>query len=145
MSFSVHMQAIKAGEVTKTNVIGIRMALNADARRESGWSVSRTAPKMTGNEVWSLVEAIEDARPRVTGELHETGLAQLRSRRYRKQLASVADLVADIVEFRLVGFEMIGRNGEYATPRYRAIASNGKGFDFINIPWQSGGNGPELV
>jgi hypothetical protein len=122
-----------------------RGRLLADARRSSGWSTSSTAPKMTSDQVWDLVEAIEDARPRVTGELHETGLAQLQSRRYRKQLASVADLVADIVEFRLVGFEMTGRRGEYAVPRYRAIASNGKGFDFINIPWQSGGNGPELV
>ena len=30
-------------------------------------------------------------------------------------------------------------------PIYRAIALNGDSFDFYNIPWQSGGNGPELL
>lgn len=145
-TFSAHIAAIKAGQVTKTNVIGIRKALNALERQGQGWSTSHTAPKVTWDEMNEALELLYDLRPVVTGELHETGLKQIQNRRYRRNLERVAYIVPNVARFRLVGYEQIGRRGEYAVPIYRAETEDGKtGFRFINVPWQSGGNGPEVL
>lgn len=139
-----HMAAIKSGKITKTNVIGLRKILNADARRVNGWSASSTSPKYTRDEVIALENALERHKPRVTGELHNTGLALLQSRRYRKRLADVQGIIDKLDSFRLVRFDRIGNRDENAVPVYRACAGR-KFFTFRNIPWQSGGNGPEIV
>jgi len=145
-TFSAHLDAINSGTVTKTNVIGLRKALNAVEREYQGWRTSRTSPKVTGAETEAALEALQECRPIVTGELHETGLKQLQNRRYRKQLEGVADILPNIARFRLVDFEMFGRRADYAVPVYRAETEDGKsGFRFINIPWQSGGKGPEVL
>lgn len=144
-TFTAHMDAVSHGEVTKTNVIGMRKAINARERRDAGCSVSSTCPDVPHHAIDAALDMLGHGNVRVTGELHDSGLAQLQSKRYRKQLASVAEIVADIKEFRLMGFEMIGTRIAQATPIYRAIDSKGQGFNFINLPWQSGGNGPELI
>jgi hypothetical protein len=144
-AFDAHLDALRAGEVTRTNSIGLRKAFTTDARRADGWSAGVTAPKVTTEQIERATYLIAKNKPVVLGELHETGLALLRSKRNRKALASVVDIVPDVVRFRLVDYEMRGRWGEYFVPVYRAQAEDGRSFDFINIPWQSGGNGPEVV
>lgn len=141
-TFKKHIADIKSGHVTKTNVIGIRKALNAlESHRPN-----RTSPKAEWDEVSEALDLLSTIRPIVTGDLHESGLKQIQNRRYRRNLERVADIVPNVARFRLVGYEQIGRRGEYAVPIYRAETEDGKaGFQFINIPWQSGGNGPELV
>lgn len=138
-----HMAAIKAGEVTKTNIIGLRKILNADARRAKGYSVSSTCPNYTAAEVAALVSAVERKKPRVVGALHDSGLKLLQSPRYKKRLAPFADIVAKIDTFRLVGYDMIDRD-MHAVPLYMACAGR-KSFMFRNVPWQAGGNGPEVL
>ena len=145
-TFATHLDAIKSGTVTKTNVIGLRKALNTVTRKHQGWSTSSTAPKVTSTETEAALEALRECRPIIAGELHETGLKQLQNRRYRKHLEDVADIIPNIARFRLVDFEMFGKHANYAVPVYHAETEDGKsGFCFINIPWQSGGKGPEVL
>lgn len=144
-----HLKAVEAGEVTRSNVIGIRKAINAAYRRECGYSDSCTAPKLSSAQVAELQQAIRTWRPRVTGELHDSGLTLLRSPRWRKRLAPVAEIIDNLTEFSLVGFTTVRRPGPYGAietiiPIYNASAVGWGSFDFINIPWQSGGNGPEI-
>lgn len=140
-----HIADIKAGTVTKTNVIGIRKALNADARRVNHPSMrSCTDPKISHKALGAIIDALATRKPIVTGELHESGLKLLRSKRYAKRLAPVADIIADLESFRLIGFDDHGSHGQRYAPIYRATGA-GKYFDFWNIPWQSGGDGPEIL
>lgn len=139
-----HLADIKAGKITKRNVIGLRKILHADLRRQERLSVSSTCPKYTHEEVMELEDAVEKYKPVVTGELHESGLKVLRSPRYRKRLHAVADIIEQLESFRLVRFDPIGRHGLQVVPVYQACAGR-RSFTFRNIPWQSGGDGPELV
>lgn len=133
-----HARAIEAGEVTKTNVIGLRKAIGADNRRRNGWSVSHTAPKLRGVELSKTLGRLTVVQPRVTGELVESGRKVLTDRRYRKRLAAAGAL--DIVEsgiagFRLVDFWTEGDAGPY--PVYEAEGCNGRAFSFYHVPWQA--------
>ncbi len=137
-----HIEAIKAGAVTKTNIIGIRKVFNADNRRRAGYSVSRTAPTFTGEELRELAATIHEIAPVVQGELHDSGVKVLTSPRYRKQLQSVSDRIeSGIQAFRLVDY-WEERGNVY--PVYQVQTPRGF-FRFFNIPWQSGGKGPELL
>ena len=145
-AFQAHLDAIAAGEVTKTNVIGLRKLMTLAAKYDNGWSLTKSERKrLDAADINEADDALHRVRPRVTGDLHDSGLAQLRSKRYRKQLASVADIIADLQSFHLIGFEMIGERGVYATPIYEARDSKCRAFAFINIPWQAGGRGPEVT
>jgi hypothetical protein len=138
-----HLSAITAGEVTKSNVIGIRKAMNHVARLRAGWSGNRS--NATALDVSRMVEALRMVEPRVVdGALCASGLKLLQSPRYAKRLAPVADIIAALDTFRLVRFDPIG-DGLHVIPIYRATATDGRSFLFRNIPWQSGGNGPEIV
>jgi len=139
-----HLADIKARKVTKTNVIGLRKAINANERRVRGYSTGATCPKTTAAEVAELEAALRKFKPRVVGPLHETGLKLLSSPRYKKRLASVAKIIAHLESFHLIGFDRIGDHGLNVTPLYEARGA-GKAFTFRNIPWQAGGNGPQLV
>jgi hypothetical protein len=136
-SVNKHLEAIYRGVVDKSNVIGIRKAINAADRRAHGWSVSRTAPKTTATEIDQILRALKKVEPRVAGALVESGLYRLQNPRYKKRLASVAHIIAGITHFRLVRFE-----GN--TPVYRACSADGS-FLFKNVSWQSGGDGLEIV
>lgn len=135
-TFAKHLAAVKSSEITKSNVIGIRKAMNAYERKASRYSISRTSPEWTDSQVTEIERALDQHKPRVAGELHETGLALLRSPRYRKRLASVAEIIAGLDHFRLVRFDYLD-NGLHRVPVYRAIAGDGRRFTFRNIPWQT--------
>lgn len=154
-TFAKHLADVKSGEITKSNVIGIRKAMNAYDLKARRYSISRTCPEWTGSQVTGIERALDQHKPRVAGELHETGLALLRSPRYRKRLASVAEIIAGLEHFRLVRFDRLGSNGVHSVPVYQVwckIPPKGdaldggtyQAFTFRNIPWQSGGNGPEI-
>lgn len=142
-----HLAAINSGLVTKTNVIGLRKLINGLERMNAGWSVSPAFARSVDEFCALDVEEILELRkPHVGGELKDTGIDLLRSKRYRKRLERVQPIIGNIRSFQLVRFDRIGRRGEYAVPVYRCNAwDNLDGFfDFRNIPWQSGGKGPEI-
>lgn len=133
-----HLAAIEAGAVTKTNVIGIRKALNVAERQYQSLSTSRTSPRVSNEDASELLRAIRRHEPEVTGELHESGLKVLRSPRWRKRWTErEAAIIERLYRFGLVRFDFIGRDRLNAVPVYRAIASTGESFLFRNIPWQS--------
>lgn len=149
-----HLDAIRTGEVTKTNIIGIRKLLNGASRRADHLSTGATTPLGTMAQADEVVSAIYQHRPRIAGELHETGLKVLRNKRYAKRLAAFADSIAAADHFRLVDFEWLGNY--HTVPVYalwskvppKGDALDGgtyEAFRFRNVPWQSGGDGPELV
>ena len=145
MTFQKHIDAIASGSVTKTNIIGLRKALNAEGRRRAGLSVSTTCPKVSGDDIYLALAMIDRDRPKVVGELHDSGVKLLQNKRYAKRLANYEDVIAWPSHFELCGFDRLGLYGHYAVPVYRLVGQNGGSFKFRNIPWQSGGNGPELV
>jgi hypothetical protein len=140
-----HLDAVRSGEVTRTNVIGIRKALNTDARRANGYSTGLTSPKIDEETLFDIMAEIDRTRPRVAGDLHESGLRLLRSKRYAKRLAPYADLIEWPSHFELWGWEAFGRRGGYHVPIYRLVGQNGGSMIFYNIPWQSGGDGPVIL
>ena len=137
-----HLSDIRTGTVSRTNVIGLRKALNTNGRRYQRLSVSNTAPKLSDEALAECERALANYQPRVTSDLHDSGLKLLRSPWYRKRLAPVADIIAGIESFHLVAYDALG--GLYHVPVYRAVAPCGS-FLFRNIPWQSGGDGPEIL
>lgn len=138
-----HLHAINGEGVTRSNVRGLQRALIAQARRERGRPLGPTAANITGEEVRTLFHAVLYRQPRVLGALHDTGLELLRSPRYANRLNRVLFTVDNLECFRLISFDWL--NDHYCVPVYRAIAKNGSSFAFRNVPWQSGGNGPELL
>ena len=128
-----HLAAIESGNVTKTNVIGLRKAINHIGRINAGWSGNRC--KATAAEVSHALERLEAVKPLVRGELHESGVRLVNSPRYRKRLERVAETVEFLQEFRLVGYEAI--RAHHWTPIYRAVSVNGGWFEFYNLSWQS--------
>ena len=140
-----HLAMLRSGVVDKTTVAGLRKALNALERRERGYSVSRTSTCMTEGERDYVDMLLIDKKPKVVGALHDSGVALLRNKRYARQLAGVKHVVDDLQEFRLVEFQYVGQYMDKVTPVYRAINSHGEHFDFTNLPWQSGGNGPQVL
>jgi hypothetical protein len=144
--FQEHLDAINSGIVTKSTVIGLRKTLNAYERIALGYSVSNTAPKAAydGIALANMQHLIADKKPRVTGELHDSGIQLLTSKRYAKQLSKVDHITSNLSHFRLIGFEFIGNRLMQAYPIYRAFSESGNYFDFYVVPWQSGGNGPVI-
>jgi hypothetical protein len=133
-----HMAAIEAGEVTKSNVIGIKKAINAAERRAHGWSVGSTAPRATVGETLALRRRLMEREPRVLGELHESGAKILRSPRWRRRFNEAQlGVIERLDHFALAGFDRLGPRGEYAVPVYRAKATTGQSFLFRNVPWQT--------
>lgn len=122
-----------------------------------GWSAGMSTPLGTLEQADALLEAIRKHRPRVTGQLHDTGITLLRNPRYKKRWAAYQREAIDSLDhFRLVDFDQEGRWGEYAVPVYQVWAKvppkgdaldggSYAAFAFRNIPWQSGGDGPEVV
>lgn len=128
-----HLKAIAHGAVTRSHVIGIRKALNHVGRLRAGWSGNRS--NVTPAEADAIEAALERRQPLVIGELHDSGLALLRSKRYAKRLANYADVIANLKAFHLVRFDEL-RAG-HVVPVYRATAGGENYFYFRNIPWQS--------
>ena len=140
-----HLAAINSGLVTKTNVIGLRKLINGMERMQAGWSVSKALARSVDDFcAYDVEELLERRKPFVAGELVQSGIDLLRSKRYRKRLERVRAIVDDIRSFQLIRFDRIGRRGEYAVPVYRCNSWAGEFFDFRQIPWQSGGKGPDI-
>jgi hypothetical protein len=128
-SIARHRAAVEAGKVGKTNIIGIRKAIN-DMER-GGW------PAEMIDAQFELERAIAGRRPLVAGELHESGLKVLRNPRYAKRWTQEQrDIIEAATGFRLVRFDRIGPRQRHAVPVYRVVAPHGW-FTFRNIPWQS--------
>ncbi len=128
-----HKAAVTSGRVEKTNVIGIRKALNAMER-------ARDNPPELTDALFGLIEAIGKHRPTVTGELHESGLKVLRNPRYAKLWndAQRAIINYPLAKFRLIRFDWIGPRGAQVVPVYLISGDERMGsFAFRNIPWQS--------
>lgn len=134
-TFERHKAAILRGEITKTNVIGIRKALNHAARLCDGFSGNRS--NVTVAEARELHRLLIAREPRVVGDLHETGLKVLRSRRWRNRFTDRQAIIIERLDhFRLVGFDQLD-TGLHHVPVYRAVSRSGWDFCFRNIPWQS--------
>ena len=134
-TFERHATAIRSGKVTKTNVIGIRKAINHAWRLANGYDGNRC--NVSEGEADTLESLLKECEPIVTGDLVLGGLAILQSKRWRKRFENVADIAADVDVFKLVRFDRIGRDGSHCTPVYRVVGCNGDSFLFRNIPWQT--------
>lgn len=130
-----HVDAVSAFQVSKSNIIGIRKALNHAERLRAGYSGNRSSVTIADAE--RIEELVEHKQPLVVGELHETGLKLLRDRRYAGRLEHVADIIANLKAFHLVRFDRIGPRGMHVVPVYRATAGGENYFYFRNVPWQS--------
>lgn len=135
-TFKKHLTAILAGEVTKSNVIGLKKATSAFERKSAGYSVSSTAPDWSVAEMQQVARALKANQPAVTGELHETGLKQLRDRRYASQWSEKQQGIIDRLDhFKLIGIISVGRRSYAAV--FKAVDVTGQSFCFYNIPWQT--------
>jgi hypothetical protein len=141
-SVARHMAAVNAGKVDKTNIIGMRKAINAIERDGD------TAAMI--DAVFELERAIVERRPVVVGSLHVSGLKVLRNPRYAKRWTSEQrEIIGNACEFRLLRFDRLGSRGRYAVPVYQ-VTNGFHAFAFRNIPWQTayfGGfdDGPRVV
>jgi len=141
-----HRLAIASGIVTKTNVIGIRMAANHVARIRAGWSGNRS--NATPAEVDSIFAALAEKEPLVRGDLHASGVRIVKAKRWAKRFnAEQTQVIATLHGFRLVRFDWTDES--HCTPVFRAVGESGS-FLFRNVPWQtaaySGGeSGPVVV
>ena len=144
-----HLDAIKGGSITKTNIIGLRKAFNAHARLARGYSLSITSPRVTGDNISEIRRAISMHEPRVSRELDVSGRKVLQDPRYRKRwTVGQARIIKEIEFFRFVGFRDIDGGGHFV-PIYKAISMWGN-INFIVIPWQTAYylgeiSGPQII
>lgn len=130
-----HLDTIKTGVVTKSNVIGVRKILGAAWRHDRGYSVGVTSPVVDHTDRAVLMGALAQHKPLVDAALCESGKRVLSDRRYAKRWSEQqAAIVVGVDSFALVGFE------EYApgafVPIYMANSLAG-GFSFYHLPWQA--------
>lgn len=142
-----HIAAIQSGNVTKTNVIGLRKALNHIARLEEGWSGNRS--NATPEEVAEAVAALAAREPLVRGDLHASGVRIVTSPRWwRRFNQRQHEVIRTLHGFRLVRFDYV--DSTHVTPVFRAVGETGD-FLFRNVPWQTvafggeGESGPQVV
>ena len=96
-----HLDAIKAGQVTATNVIGIRMGANHVARLREGWAGNRS--NATPAEVEAVFSALAEHEPLVRGDLHASGVRIVYSKRWAKRFGPVeTEVIRTLHGFRLV-------------------------------------------
>jgi hypothetical protein len=143
-TFNRHMTAIADKRIERTNIIGMRKMINVSLRADYGLSNSPMATVVPISDIDSLYQAIYNNRPTVLGELHDSGVKLLQNRRYKNRWTSAQQFTIDrIAQFQLVDWFSVGRF--HVTPVYRVIGFDGVPFDFHNLSWQSGGNGPTVV
>lgn len=129
-----HLAAIESKRITKTNVIGIRKALSHVDRIRAGWSGNRC--NVTPAEADAMESALSTHQPAVVCDLHNSGIALLRSPRYRKRFNAeqTAIINAPDIRFNLIRFDREGRST--IVPVYRVTSAAGQ-FCFRNLPWQA--------
>lgn len=129
-SIARHLAAVQSGTVEKTNIIGIRKAVNA--MEQGNW------PAAMIDAQFELEQAIAEREPVVVGTLHETGLKVLRNPRYAKRWTELqAAIIERLHDFKLVRFDRVNPHRWQSVPVYRATDTLGRSFLFRNIPWQS--------
>lgn len=142
-SIARHLAAVQSGKVDKTNIIGIRKAVNA--MEQGNW------PAAMIDAQFELERAIAEHPPVVVGALHDSGMKVIRNSRYAKRWSEFERSVIDRIDhFELLRFDRIGPRGRYSVPVYRVVSHGGQSFAFRNIPWQTayyGGldDGPRAV
>lgn len=128
-----HLDAIASGQVTASNIIGIRKAANHVARLRQGWSGYRS--NATPAEVTAAFQALAKGEPLVRGESHAAGVRVLNNRRYANRWTAQERRVIETLHgFRLAGFECL--DDSHHVPVFRALGETGS-FLFRNVPWQS--------
>lgn len=148
-SIARHRAAVCAGKVEKTNIIGIRKAINTMEQ-------SRENSEALTDAIFQPECDIKFRVPVVIGALHDSGLKVLRNPRYKKRWDGYEqDVIDNLDHFELIRFDRVGPRGRYAVPVYRAVAYVGIGCDersfaFRNIPWQTAyfsglDDGPRVV
>lgn len=136
-TFKKHIAAIESGRIERSNIIGIRKALNAWGRQSRGYSVSRTAPRVAIEDINGAEHAIERHHPTAIGQLHESGLKVLRNPRYRRRWTEAQQRIIDgACRFDLIRFDPVA-DGRNWVPVWRVISRDGEHFAFRNIPWQT--------
>ena len=130
-----HLADIRNGSVDRSNIRGIRMALNAAWRIDRGYSTSATT-RHTAPLADEMLQAIHTHQPRVIGALHDSGLNVLRAPRWRKRFSDSqrATIAGDRLHFALVDWIDVHRGA--FVPVYEARSTAGA-FRFSNIPWQT--------
>jgi hypothetical protein len=68
-----HLDAIKSGSVTKTNIIGLRKAFNTNARFTRRIECGRTSPHVAPDDIAEIRRAITMHEPRVSRDLDASG------------------------------------------------------------------------
>lgn len=146
-SIARHLAAVQSGKIEKTNIIGIRKAINAMEQ-------SLQNPAALVDAIYALEELIAKRCPVVTGELHESGLKVLRNPRYAKRWSDYERHVINYLDhFELIRFDRVGNRGRYSVPVYRVVGICGvveHSFAFRNISWQTAyyaglDDGPRVV
>lgn len=139
-----HLDAIHAGRIEKSNMVGIRKILTHVDRLRHGYSGNRS--NATPADADALEEALSMG-PAVVGELHTSGLETLRNPRYATRFTEEQRCIIEssTATFRLIRFDRVRANRMVTVqPVYRITDAAGGYFVFRNIPWQSGGTGPEV-
>lgn len=140
-----HLADIESGNVTKTNLIGLRKALGAEYKATHwGWN---NRLKLQGEALREAMAALHTRKPLVRGELHESGVRLVTSPRWRKRFADVQHVIDTLHGFRLSHFEDMGRG--HFVPVFQAVGESGS-FYFRNPPWQLAmvlgiESGPEVI
>lgn len=79
---------------------------------------------------------LEHYKPLVCGDLHESGLRVLQSRRYAKRWTDEQRaIIADAAAFRLVRFDWL--DSLHCNPVYQVETADGRAFCFRVVPWQT--------
>jgi hypothetical protein len=137
-----HLAQIQTGRIDASTLRGLRKLVSGSLRKADGWSVGGGQAVAPLGDLWKVLDAITLHKPAATGELHDSGLEVMRNKRHR---SSLPDFAPDVCGFVLVNYELQGPRKTYFVPIWRATTADGRYFDFQNIPWQSGGNGPEVL
>lgn len=141
-----HLAAIRCGMVERSNIIGLRKLINASERKARGWSIGVTAAAIDLDDLDTIEAAIARHHPVAVGELHAGGLAVLRNPRYKSRWSEgQARVIENACRFELMRFDRIGHSNAHCVPVFRVVSRDGKSFVYRNIPWQSGGDGPEVM
>lgn len=137
-----HLDAIASGEVCQTNIVGMRKILNHVARLRKGYSAHRSNATLADGR--AIEKALAACSPMVVGDLHQSGLERLRAPRYAKRWNDAQRaIIRNEPNFYLVWFDWI--DPLHCVPVYCVQSPGGQSFLFRNIPWQSGGDGPEVL
>lgn len=132
---------IETGNLSAGDILGMRRKLkNAMNGRDNGTDAD------------AIVTAIETHRPFVDNAHAQAGIAALRAmawtpkgtRRNTEKSREFTDgdlcVLADVTGFRMIGMHPMeyARHVSHVVPIYRCVGASGS-FDYVLIPWQSGG------